>query len=88
MVIDIGCGTGKVTMIEIAKKAYAVDVRNEVMEASRANLAAWSGSNVELRQQDGLDLLKGCDHSVVRSSAGSGIWMRCWLCSRTASQAA
>ncbi|MDW5562493.1 MAG: SAM-dependent methyltransferase [Methanomassiliicoccus sp.] len=60
---DIGCGTGKVAiaMGETADKVYAIDVRNEAIEASRVNVKAWGRVNVEVRQQDGLEFLKDCE---------------------------
>lgn len=63
VVADIGCGTGKVAMAMggIADKVYAVDVRKEAVEASRVNVKAWGRTNVEVRQQNGLDFLKECD---------------------------
>ncbi len=64
VVADIGCGTCKVAMAmaETAEKVYAVDVRNEAIEASRIKLMTWGGTNIELRQQDGLELLNEIDH--------------------------
>jgi cobalt-precorrin-6B (C15)-methyltransferase len=63
VVADIGCGTGKVAMAmgEIAEKVYAVDIRKEAVEASMVNAKAWGRTNVEVRQQSGLDFLKECD---------------------------
>jgi cobalt-precorrin-6B (C15)-methyltransferase len=63
VVADIGCGTGKVAiaMAEKADKVYAVDIRPEAVEASRVNARTWGRSNVEIRQQSGLEFLAECE---------------------------
>jgi cobalt-precorrin-6B (C15)-methyltransferase len=63
VVADIGCGTGKVAMAmgEVASKVYAIDVRKEAVEASRVNVSTWGRTNVEVRQQDGLEFLQDCE---------------------------
>jgi cobalt-precorrin-6B (C15)-methyltransferase len=60
---DIGCGTGKVAiaMAETAQKVYAVDIRKEAIEATRVNIKAWGRNNIEVKQADGVEFIKGCD---------------------------
>ncbi|MBI0584272.1 MAG: SAM-dependent methyltransferase [Methanomassiliicoccus sp.] len=63
VVADIGCGTGKVAMAmgETAEKVYAVDIRKEAVETCLVNLKTWGRTNIEVRQQDGLEFLEQCD---------------------------
>ena len=60
VVADIGCGTGKVAMAmsKVARRVIAVDTRGEAIKVSRQNLEAGGRTNIELRQQDGLEFLR------------------------------
>jgi cobalt-precorrin-6B (C15)-methyltransferase len=58
--VDIGCGTGKVTVhvAPLVKKVYAVDLREEAVSYTREEITRSGLTNVEISCENGVDLLK------------------------------
>lgn len=75
IVMDIGCGTGGLT-VELSKKAkkvISVDKNKEAIELTKKNLAKLSNfSNVELINTDGLTALKNIEKVDIIMVGGSG----------------
>jgi len=60
---DLGCGTAKVAVeaARTASRVYAVDMRDEAIEASRKTIAANAADNVELIHKNSADFLRDCE---------------------------
>jgi len=58
--VDIGCGTGKVTVhaAPLVKKVYAVDLREEAVRCTREEITRSGLTNIEVSCENGVDLLK------------------------------
>lgn len=58
--VDIGCGTGKVTVkaAPLVEKVYAVDLREEAVRWTREEVARSGLANIEIAREHGADLLR------------------------------
>lgn len=58
--VDIGCGTGKVTLhaAPLVEKVYAVDIREEAVRCTREEVARSGLTNIEISCEHGADLLR------------------------------
>jgi cobalt-precorrin-6B (C15)-methyltransferase len=74
VVVDIGCGTGGLT-VEFAKRAdyvYSVDMNHEAVKTTLKNLEKhWVTDNVKVIEGDGLDVLNELENYDILMIGGS-----------------
>jgi cobalt-precorrin-6B (C15)-methyltransferase len=73
LVVDIGCGTGKVAVhaAPFVRKVYAVDIREEAVRCTREEAARCKKSNIEISCEHGADLLMRLPHVDCAFIGGS-----------------
>ncbi len=73
IVVDIGCGTGKVAVhaAPFVQKVYAVDIREEAIACTREEVARCGISNIEVSCEHGADLIMRLPHIDCAFIGGS-----------------
>lgn len=73
IVVDIGCGTGKVAVhaAPFVRKVYAVDIRDEAVACTREEASRCGVSNIEVSCEQGADLIMRLPHIDCAFVGGS-----------------